>query len=63
MSGDSAPDTLDVNTVFFLFIVLIYDCDIRRVYRKRELYWILGFKVLAFVFYYLIMGLVYSGRW
>ena len=61
VSADSTPNTLDVNTIVFPIIVMIYDCDVRRVYRKRELYWILGFKLLAFVFYYLIMGLVYSG--
>ena len=55
----SPSNSIDPNTVVLPIIVFIYDCDIRRVYRKREIYWVLFFKTLAWVLYYLVLGLVY----
>ena len=46
--------------MIFPIIVFIFDCDIRRVYRRRELHLAFVFKVIAWTFYYLIVGL--AGR-
>jgi hypothetical protein len=48
---------LDPFTLVLPVIVFIFDCDMRRVYRRREKYIILPFKLAFWAFFYLIIGL------
>jgi uncharacterized membrane protein len=46
---------LDPFTLVLPIIVFIFDCDMRRVYRRREKYTILPVKLLFWAFFYLII--------
>jgi len=48
---------LDPFTLVLPIIVFIFDCDMRRVYKRREKYTILPVKLVLWAFFYLIIGI------
>ena len=57
-TGTSTTDLkIDPFTLVLPIIVFIFDCDIRRVYRRREKYTMLIPKLIIWAFFYLIIGI------
>jgi RsiW-degrading membrane proteinase PrsW (M82 family) len=60
-SNDSSNDSRDLKLDYFIIIlpiiVFIFDCDIRRVYRRKEKPLFLLVKTILWVFFYSLLGL------
>lgn len=57
-STDNSDDLkLDYFTIILPLIVFIFDCDMRRVYRRKEKSLFLLIKVILWVFFYVLLGL------